>query len=351
MVIKIGTKSVGGGKPCFVVAEMSGNHGGDLNRAIKIVRAAKRAGADAIKLQTYTADTITFKSKKKDFLIPKSSPWFKYKTLWNLYNKAHTPWKWHKRIFEEAKSLKLEIFSTPFDESAVDFLEKLNCPAYKIASSEINHIPLIKKVAKTKKPVILSTGLSDFTDLTLAVRALRNNGCKKIIILKCVSTYPAPIDEQNLKTIVDIKKKFNVVSGLSDHTIDSLAATTSVALGASVIEKHFNLLDKNSTVDSFFSANEISFKKMVEKIRLVEKSLGEIKYDFSKSSKANLNGRRSIYVVKKIYKGELITSKNTKVIRPGFGLRPILYGKVDGLKAKINLNPGDRLTRKAVGRK
>ena len=348
MVIKIGKRSVGNGEPCFVVAEMSGNHGGSLNRALKIVRAAKRAGADAIKLQTYTADTITFKSDKKDFLIPKSSPWFDYKTLWNLYNKAHTPWEWHKKIFNEAKSLKLEIFSTPFDEFAVEFLEKLNCPAYKIASSEINHVPLLEKVAKTKKPIILSTGLSELTDLTLAVNVLRDNGCKKIIILKCVSTYPAPLDEQNLRTIADIKKKFKVISGLSDHTLDSLAATTSVALGASVIEKHFNLHDKNLTVDSFFSANEISFKKMVEKIRLVEESLGKIKYNISKSSKVNLNDRRSIYVVKKINKGELITNKNIKVLRPGFGLHPKLYGKMIGLKAKINLEPGDRLTKKDI---
>ena len=206
MKIKIGRTYLGDGFPCFVVAEMSGNHGGKISRALKIIHSAKKAGANAIKLQTYTADSITLKSNRKDFIIPKDSPWFKKKNLWNLYKFAHTPIGWHKQLFQEAKKIKLEIFSSPIDESAVDFLEKLNCPAYKIASAEINHIPLLEKVAKTKKPIILSTGLSTYKDIKLAIKTIRSFGNNKIIVLKCTTVYPSELKEQNLLTIPDIKK-------------------------------------------------------------------------------------------------------------------------------------------------
>ena len=343
MNIKIGKYIIGKDHPCFIVAEMSGNHNKSLTRAIKIIKAAKRAGANAIKLQTYKADTITLKCKKKDFAIGKSSPWAKSKLMWNLYNNASTPWKWHKKLFHEARKNKLEIFSSPFDESAVDFLENLNCPAYKIASPEINHFPLLKKVAKTKKPVILSTGLSGLKDLKIAVTFLRNNGAKKIIILKCLTSYPSRIEELNLKTIQDIERRFKCISGFSDHTIGSIASLTAVTLGASLIEKHFTLNDNKKTVDSFFSLKEKDFLKMTQNIRRSEKSIGKVNYDISNESKKSYNLRRSIYFSKKIKKGEKITKKNIKIVRPSFSLSPKHYYKIIGMKVRKNFSIGDRI--------
>ena len=344
MKIKIGKSIIGDKKNCFIVAEMSGNHNGDIKRAIEIVRAAKKSGADAIKIQTYTADTITIKSNKKDFLLNKGSPWKKYKNLWNLYNHAHTPLSWHKRIFKEAKKLNMEYFSSPFDESSVDFLETLGVSAYKVASPEINHIPLLKKIAKTKKPVIISSGLSNLKDLDLAISTLRKSGSNKIVLLKCNSSYPSPIEESNIITISDIPKRFNVLSGLSDHTHGYSVAIASVALGASIIEKHFTLNDSKKTVDSFFSLKENNFKKFVKSIRLVEKSLGKINYDISKSAKKNINSRRSIYVFKHIKKGEKISKNNIKIVRPGYSLEPKYYYSIIGKRVKKELHKGDRLT-------
>ena len=219
MKFRIGRKYIGNKCPALVVAELSGNHGGSFSRIKKMLIKAKEAGADMIKLQTYTADTITLNSNNNDFKINKNTPWKKNKNLWDLYNKASTPWKWHKKIFQIGKKLKIDIFSSPFDESAVDFLEKLNCPAYKIASAEINHIPLLIKVAKTKKPVIVSIGLANLNEVKLAIKTLKKNGCKKIVLLKCVSSYPSPLDEQNLISIPELKKKFGTLVGLSDHTV------------------------------------------------------------------------------------------------------------------------------------
>ena len=252
MKFKIGKYSLSDKDPAFIVAELSGNHGGSLKRAFKLIKLAKKAGANAVKLQTYKADTITLKSKKKDFKINTNSPWSKFNNYWDLYNYAHTPWSWHKKLFRFARKVGIEIFSSPFDESAVDLLEKLKCPAYKIASPEINHIPLLERVAKTKKPIILSTGLANLKDINLALKTLKKNGCTKIAILKCVSSYPAPIKEQNLKVIPDIKKRFKVLSGLSDHTIGNVSALASIVMGGSIVEKHFNVDDKRKTVDSFF---------------------------------------------------------------------------------------------------
>jgi N-acetylneuraminate synthase/pseudaminic acid synthase len=346
MNIKIGKYIVGKNHPCFIVAEMSGNHNQSLSRAIKIIKAAKRAGANAIKLQTYSADTITLKCKKKDFTISKSSPWKKSKFMWNLYNNASTPWTWHKKLFSEAKKNNLEIFSSPFDESAVDLLEKLNCVAYKIASPEINHFPLLKRVAKTKKPVILSTGLSDFKDLRVTVNFLKKNGTKKIIILKCITSYPAKIGELNLKTIQDISQKFKCISGFSDHTKGFIAPLTAAILGASVIEKHFTLNDNKKTVDSFFSFKEKDFSEMVKNIRASERSIGETNYDISKDSKKSYTARRSIYFSRKIKKGEKITIDNIKVVRPAFSLSPKHYYKILGMRTKRNFNIGDRINLK-----
>jgi N-acetylneuraminate synthase/pseudaminic acid synthase len=348
MQFKIGKYNLSNRHPSFIVAELSGNHGGSLNRAIKLIKYAKKAGANAVKLQTYKADTITFKSKNKDFKINPNSPWSKFNNYWDLYNYAHTPWSWHKKLFKFAKDINIEIFSSPFDETAVDLLENLKCPAYKIASSEINHIPLLEKVARTKKPVILSIGLANLKDIHLAIRTLKKNGCKKIAILKCVSSYPSPLSEQNLKVIPDIKKRFKVLSGLSDHTIGNTCALASVVIGGSIVEKHFNLKSKSKTVDSFFSSDVKKFKEMVDDIRLAEQAIGKVDYNISKSSKKNLNGRRSIYVVKPIKKGEKFTIKNIKVIRPGFGLHPTFFKKILGKISKKNLKEGTRFKKNFI---
>lgn len=340
MNFNIGKINVGEGKKTFIVAELSGNHNQSLGRAKKLIKYAKLAGADAVKLQTYTADTITLKSDKKDFRIKKNSPWKKYKNFWNLYTAASTPWIWHKELFKTAKRYNIEIFSSPFDESAVDFLESLNCPAYKIASPEINHIPLIEKVAKTKKPVIISTGLANLEDIKLALKALKKNGSNKIAILQCVSSYPAPLAEQNLKVISDIKKRFKVLSGLSDHTIGNTSALTSVAMGGSIVEKHFTIGEKIKTVDSFFSSDVEAFKDMVKKIREVEISIGKIQYNISKASKKHLKGRRSIYVSKLINRGEKLSKKNIKIVRPNLGLHPKFFNKILGKISKQRLKQG-----------
>jgi pseudaminic acid synthase len=267
---KIGTRVLGPGRPAFVVAEISGNHGGDLDRALEIVRAAKRAGADAVKLQTYTADTITLDSCRDDFQLPGDSPWSNKGSLHQLYTTAHTPWEWHKELFAEAKRQDIVIFSSPFDESAVDLLEQLGVPAYKIASPEITHIPLIRRVAQTGKPVILSTGISALEDVELAVETLRKGGCRQIMVLKCTTAYPAPPEESNLRTIPDIVKRFGVLSGLSDHSLGSASAIAAVVLGGVLIEKHFTLDDHSETVDSFFSSGESDFRRMVLDIRQAE---------------------------------------------------------------------------------
>ena len=345
MIIKIGKKVIGDKKKTFIVAELSGNHNGSLAEAKKLIKYAKIAGADAVKLQTYKAETITLKSDNKEFRINKNSPWKKYKNFWNLYKKAATPWNWHKQLFKVAKKNKIEIFSSPFDETAVDFLEKLNCPAYKIASPEINHIPLIEKVAKTKKPVILSLGLAQLSDLKLAIKTLKKNGCKKIAVLQCVTSYPAPISEQNLATIKDIKK-MGVLSGLSDHTIGNTSAITSVAFGGSIVEKHFNLLKNLKTVDSFFSANLESFKRLVKDIRETELAIGKISYKIESSSLQHLKGKRSIYISQNINKGEKFTKKNLRIVRPNFGMHPKFFNSIIGKKSKYNLLAGKPFKKK-----
>jgi len=348
MNFKIGTKKIGDGYKSFVVAEMSANHSGKLSNALKIVRLAKKCGADAIKLQTYTANTITLNSNSKDFLIPKKSPWHKYKNLWNLYDKAYTPWKWHKKIFSEARKNNLSYFSSPFDETAVDFLEKIGCQAYKVASPEIGHLPLIEKISKTGKPVILSTGLATFNEIKTAINVLKKNKCKKIVILKCCSSYPADLNELNLKTIQDIRRKFKTLVGFSDHTVDTIPAVTSTILGGCMIEKHFTFDIKINTVDKFFSAGPLKFKKMVQQIRSAEESMGKIDYSLSKKSKISLNGKRSIYVSHNIRRGQTITKKNIKIVRPSYGLNPKFYKFVIGKKSLKNLKAGTRLKIKYI---
>lgn len=344
MRIRIGNQEIGSGKPVFIVAEMSGNHGGSLKKAKEIVRAAKRAGADAIKLQTYTADTITLRCDLPDFLLSSDSPWSAHRSLWDLYNEAHTPWEWHAELFSLSRELGLEIFSSPFDETAVDFLEKLDVAAYKIASPEINHIPLLEKVAKTGKPIILSTGISELADIVEAMEVLKSSGAKEIIVLKCTSTYPAPANEANLRTITEIQSRFGVLPGLSDHTEGEVSALIAVALGASVIEKHFMLDDSSSTVDSFFSLGESRFARLVENIRLAEQSLGQVSYEITPSAQQSVKGRRSIYVSALIKKGDVLTRNNIKVVRPSFGLHPRHFSEVLGRCVRRDVLAGERLS-------
>ena len=342
MVIK--NKKLGKDAKCFIIAEMSANHNGKISKAKEIISLAKKAGADAIKIQTYKAETMTLNSNKKDFLISKDSPWSSHVSMYQLYEKAYTPWEWHSELFEFAEQNDIILFSSPFDTSAVKFLEDLNTPAYKIASPEINDIPLLKEIAKTSKPVILSTGLASFDDLTFAVETLEDNGCNDIAILKCTSSYPAPYEEINLKTLTDYTKKFKCIPGLSDHTLGDAVPIAAIALGAKVIEKHFMIDEEDETPDSFFSMNYIEFSSMVEKIRNIENALGSIKYDLTKSMLKNMKHRRSLYVSKSIKKGELISDDNIKSVRPAYSLHPKYYDQILGKKVKIDLKKGDRLT-------
>jgi pseudaminic acid synthase len=341
--VKIGNSILGDGYPSYIVAEMSGNHGGKFERAIEIIRAAKRAGADAIKLQTYTADTITLNCDREDFRLPQDSPWKQYATLHDLYKEAYTPWEWHKDLFAEARKIGIEIFSSPFDESAVDLLESLGANAYKIASPEITHVPLMKRVAQTRKPVVVSTGVCSQEDLDLAIETLRSNGCKELIILKCTTSYPAPLEDSNLRTIEDIKKRYECLSGLSDHTLGSTCPVVAVALGANFIEKHFGAESSEETVDSFFSLGEKHFTEMVKEIRNAEKAIGRASYEIPASAKSSLRGRRSLYVSSSVKKGEAFTEKNVQCVRPSFGLHPKFYSEILGKKAKRDLVKGDRL--------
>ena len=315
----------------FIIAELSANHNGSLEKAIETIRAAKRAGADAIKLQTYTADTITIDSKKKDFIINNGSIW-DGRNFYELYQEAHTPWDWHQKLFEVAKEEGLICFSSPFDFTAVDFLEKLNVPCYKIASFEITDIPLIKYIASKGKPIILSTGIANERDIKLAISTIRNTRNNEIALLKCTSSYPAPMEEANLIMIQDFKERFNVIPGLSDHTLGFTAPMVAVSLGAKLIEKHLILDKKNGGLDASFSLDENEFKEMVLHVRNVEKTLGVVNYELTEKQKKGRKFSRSLYVITDVKKGDKVSPDNVKSIRPGFGMHPknlpIIIGKV-----------------------
>lgn len=308
----------------FIIAELSGNHNGDINRAIALIKAAHDAGADAIKLQTYTAETITINSDAEDFLITEGL-WKGYK-LYDLYNEAHTPWDWHKKLFGYAQELGMIIFSSPFDETAVDFLETLDCPIYKIASFEITHHPLLRHIANTGKPIIMSTGMASLQEIEEAVEIIQKSPCKDLTLLHCVSAYPAPIENTNLNMMLDLKQRFpNIKVGLSDHSLGTAVAVAATALGAEVIEKHLTLARADGGVDADFSLEPDEFKQLCEESRLVSKALGKINYDRSISEQKNKIFRRSIFVVKDIKKGERFSTKNIKVIRPSIGMAPKFY--------------------------
>ena len=319
--MNIGSKSIGGSNPCFIIAELSANHNGSIEVAIETIRAAKKAGADAIKLQTYTPDTLTIDCDNEHFQIAQGTLW-DGKTLYQLYGEAYTPWEWHEQLFQVAEEESLICFSSPFDLTAVDFLEKFDVPAYKIASFEIQDIPLIKYAASKGKPMIISTGIAEEADITLAVEACREVGNHEIILLKCTSSYPAPLELANLNTIPDLKERFNVEVGFSDHTYGSLAPTIAVTLGAKVIEKHF-ILDKSiGGPDADFSLDLKEFSEMVVKVRDTEKLLGTVSYELSEKVKNNKKFARSLFVVEDVKKGDSITKDNVRSVRPGYGMHP-----------------------------
>lgn len=341
--MKIGNKTIGGDNPCFIIAELSANHNGNLEVAIETIRAAKKTGADAIKLQTYTPDTLTIDSDKDYFKIDGGTLW-DGKSLHELYGEAYTPWEWHKKLFEVAEEEGLICFSSPFDFTAVDFLESLNVPAYKIASFEIQDIPLIEYAASKGKPIIMSTGIAEEEDINLAVETCKKAGNNDIILLKCTSSYPAPLDLANLNTIPDLKNRFGVEVGFSDHTYGSLAPTIAVTLGAKIIEKHF-ILDKSvGGPDADFSLDVTEFTEMVSKVRDTEKLLGKVSYDISEKVKKNRKFARSLFVVEDVKKGDILTKENIRSIRPGYGLHPKYYNKILGKKFISSIDRGEPLT-------
>ena len=313
-------------KKPFFVAEISANHNGSLYKAKKIIHTAKKYGADAVKLQTYTPDTMTVKSNKSDFKI-KGGLW-DGKTLWDLYEKAQTPFEWHKELFDYAKKLKITCFSTPFDESAVDLLESLNCPFYKVASFEMNHIPLIKRIAQTKKKIIISTGMANLKEIDLAYKAAKNNGAKEIILLYCVSNYPSKISDFNFNNIKILKERYNCKVGFSDHSIDNKVVAAAIAAGAEVIEKHIALEGQKKGFDIAFSLKGKEIKDYAQVIKDTSLMMGKKYFFRNKSENQSLQFRRSIYAIYDIKKGEKFTKKNIRIIRPGFGIQPFYFEKL-----------------------
>ena len=326
----------------YIIAELSANHNGSIDRAFKSIKAAKDAGADAVKIQTYTADTMTIKSDRKEFQI-KGGLWDGF-DLYSLYKLAETPYDWHKPLFNYAKEIGITIFSSPFDETAVDLLEDLNAPAYKLASFEITDLQLVKYIAQTKKPMIISTGMANLEEITSVVDVARENGCKDLVLLHCISSYPTPPEQSNLRTIPDLNKRFGVLSGLSDHTLGTTVALSSVALGACVIEKHFTLSRNDKGPDSEFSLEPHELKKLCEDTKVAYLSLGIAGYELKEAEKSGLNFRRSLYAVQQIKKGEILTKENIRSIRPAFGLSPKHYQKVLGCVAAKDIESGSPLT-------
>ena len=326
----------------FIVAEMSANHNQHLDIALDTIRAAKKAGADAIKIQTYTADTLTLNCDAPDFRLGKGL--WEGETFYTLYKKAYTPWEWHEKIFHVAREEGITCFSTPFDKTAVDFLESLNNPIYKIASFEITDIPLIKYIASKQKPIILSTGIAMEEDILLALETIHNEGNWDVTLLKCTSAYPAPIEDANLMTIPDMKDRFQTKVGLSDHTIGSTAPMAAVALGAEMVEKHFIIDRSIGGPDSAFSMTQEEFTQMVQNVRNVEKALGKVNYPTDSSKIKGREFSRSLYVAEDMKAGDVITENNVRSVRPGYGLHPRYLPEILGKKINMDLKKGTRMS-------
>lgn len=338
----IGEHEISADSPVYIVAEMSANHNMDFERAKEIIKAAAEAGADAIKIQTYTPDTITIDCKDECFRT--QSKLWEGMTLYELYQKAYTPWEWQEDLKEYAESLGIDFFSSPFDITAVDFLEKLNVIAYKIASFEINDIPLIRKVASTGKPIIISTGIAYLEDIELAIRTCREQGNNNIVLLKCLSAYPAPFEEMNLRVIPNLGETFGCEVGLSDHSLGSETAIVAVTLGAHMVEKHLTLSREDGGADAAFSMEPDEFALMVKQIRNVEKALGKVTYQLTPKQVEQREGSRSLFIVRNVKKGERFTTENVKSIRPGIGLHTKYYEEILGRKAKEDFNLGTPLS-------
>ena len=344
--ITIAGRKIGPDFPPYIIAELSANHNGDLERALKIMGEAKKAGADAIKLQTYTHDTLTINCEKEDFQI--HGGLWDGQSLYELYKDAHMPWQWHKPLFNKAKELEITIFSSPFDFTAVDLLEELNAPAYKIASFELVDLALIARVAKTGKPLLMSTGMANQDEIQEAIDTAYKHGCKDLIILHCVSGYPAPAEQYHLRTITDMSNRFNVLSGLSDHTIDNATAIASIALGACLIEKHFTLDRNGGGVDDSFSIEPHELAQLCKDTKTAWSALGNVNYEKTEVEKENIKFRRSIYAVKDIKKGDMFTAKNIRTIRPGFGLAPKYYDQLIEKIATVDIEAGTAMDWKYI---
>ncbi|MBD1571471.1 pseudaminic acid synthase [Aliivibrio sp. S10_S31] len=340
--MKIANRKIGKGHKPYIIAEMSGNHNGDITRAIELIKAAKDAGADAVKLQTYTADTITINHDSEEFMI-RGGLWDGSK-LYDLYEQAHTPWDWHKTLFDEAEKLGITIFSSPFDHTAVDFLESLNAPAYKIASFELIDLPLIRKVAATGKPIIMSTGNANLAEIEEAVLAAKAAGANDLILLHCTSGYPTPASQANISTISVIRDAFNVEVGLSDHTMDIGVSVAAVALGACVIEKHFTLARTDGGPDSAFSLEKEELKSLVVNCNMAFEAIGKPNFISTEAELQTKCHRRSLYIVKDIKRGDTLTEEHIRSVRPGNGIKPKYLDEVLGKKAKNNLKFGKPLS-------
>ena len=345
--IRIGKRIISESAPVFVVAELSANHNHDYGRAVELIHAAKEAGADAVKLQTYTADTITIDCDDDCFQIKEGTIW-DGTTLYKLYSEAYTPWEWQPRLKEEAEKLGMECFSSPFDFTSVDFLEKMDVPAYKIASYEINDIPMIRKIAKLHKPVIFATGIAYPEDIERALTVCKEEGNENVVLLKCVSAYPTPYEEVNLNVIPTLAKTYDCLTGLSDHTMGTVVAAGAIALGAKMVEKHLTLRRADGGPDSAFSMEPEEFARMVTDIRIMEKALGSSEYKLTDTQKLEHGGSRSLFVVKDISPGEILTPENIRSIRPGNGLHTMYYEEVLGKKAKTFLKKGTPLSRELM---
>ncbi|MEM7615761.1 MAG: pseudaminic acid synthase [Pseudomonadota bacterium] len=344
--IAINGRAIGPGTPPYIIAEMSGNHNGDINRAFKLLEAAQRAGADAVKLQTYTADTITIDHHGPEFMV-EGGLW-DGRRLYELYQEAHTPWEWHKPLFDKARALGITVFSSPFDPTAVDFLESLEAPAYKIASPEVIDTPLIRYVAQTGKPMIMSTGMATLDEIGAAVDTARTAGCTQLVLLHCTAAYPAEPRDANLASIADLAARFGATVGLSDHTMGTVVPVTAIALGATVIEKHFTLARADGGVDSAFSLEPAELKELVDHARIAQSAIGAPAHAPIRAEQSVLKNRRSLYVVAPVGRGEVFTPLNVRSIRPANGLPPRLLDAVLGRTAARDIAFGEPLAREMI---